>query len=213
MRIHDISQPLGIGTAVWPGDRQPALDWSLRRAAGDAVNVAVVTLSVHTGTHVDGTFHFADDGMRAGALPLDAYIGPAIVVDAVGRAVLDEELLDDVAVAAAPRVLFRTRAHVDETVFPERFAHITPALARRLGAAGVRLVGTDAPSVDPIDSKTLAAHHALGAGGVAILENVVLAGIEPGNYFLVAQPLRLTEADSSPVRALLIEGLTVAAAP
>jgi hypothetical protein len=70
----------------------------------------------------------------------------------------------------------------------------------------VRLVGTDAPSVDPVDSKTLDAHHAFVAGRVAILENVVLSDVAPGEYTLIALPLRLVEADSSPVRAVLIEG-------
>jgi arylformamidase len=60
--------------------------------------------------------------------------------------------------------------------------------------------------VDPVDSKTLDAHLAFVEGRVAILENVVLTDIEPGGYTLVALPLRLVEADSSPVRAVLLEG-------
>jgi arylformamidase len=213
MRIHDITQRLGVETAVWPGDREPSLDWSLHMDRGDAVNVAVVAMSVHTGTHIDGGYHFDERGRRAAEMPLDAFLGPAVVVDAVGRTALDDAgrhvlhagLLDGVDVAAAPRVLFRTREQVDHTTFPARFAHIDPALARRLGEQGARLVGLDTPSVDPVDSKTLEAHHLLAQGGVAILENALLADVAPGRYFLVALPLRLVDADSSPVRAVLIE--------
>jgi arylformamidase len=43
------------------------------------------------------------------------------------------------------------------------------------------------------------------AGRVAILENVVLSDVAPGAYTLIALPLRLVEADSSPVRAVLVE--------
>jgi len=60
-------------------------------------------------------------------------------------------------------------------------------------------------SSQTFDSKTLAAHRALAEGGVAILENLVLDDVEPGRYTLVALPLRLVEADSSPVRAVLLE--------
>jgi arylformamidase len=88
--------------------------------------------------------------------------------------------------------------------FPERIAPLDPALVRRLAEAGIRLVGTDAPSVDPLDSKTLEAHHACVAGRVAILENLVLTDVPAGEYTLVALPLRLVEADSSPVRAVLL---------
>jgi arylformamidase len=211
MRIRDISQPLGNATATWPGDRPFELDWPARIDAGASINLAAVALSVHTGTHVDGTLHFDPSGRTAGEMPLEAYIGPAVVVDAVGRTVLDADLLDGVTLGPARRVLFRTRERVDAAHFPAPFAHMTSALAAALEARGVRLVGTDAPSVDPVDSKTLDAHHALGRAGVAILENVVLEDVPAGHYFLVALPLRLVDADSSPVRAVLIEGITQAA--
>jgi arylformamidase len=72
--------------------------------------------------------------------------------------------------------------------------------------AGVKLVGSDAPSMDHVDSKTLDTHHILVDQGVAVLENLVLSHVAPGVYTLIALPLKLVEADSSPVRAVLIEG-------
>ncbi|MFE6500333.1 hypothetical protein ACFVGO_10300, partial [Kitasatospora sp. NPDC057738] len=39
---------------------------------------------------------------------------------------------------------------------------------------GIRLIGVDVPSVDPLDDKELAAHHQLFKHGIHILENVVL---------------------------------------
>ena len=203
--IHDISQPVGTRTATWPGDHPFGIDWSMSRATGDPVNVAVVTMSVHTGTHIDGGHHFHDEGRRAAALPLEAYVGAATVVDAEGVDVLDLDAIRDLDLDTVERVLFRTRGQVDETRFPERFAAIAPELARALADAGLRLVGTDSPSVDPRDSKTLDAHHILHRGGVAILENLVLTEVAPGTYTLIALPLKFVEADSSPVRAVLLD--------
>lgn len=207
MRIHDISQPLGTRTATWPGDRAVELSWSMRIDRGDAVNVAALGTSVHAGTHIDGFLHFAEGGEAAAAMPLDAYIGSCVVLDRTGRDALTVDDVAGVDLDAAQRILFRTRRSVDATEFPAPFAHISVGLARHLAAAGVRLVGTDAPSVDPLDSKTLDAHHALFGGRVAILENVVLTDIAEGSYTLVALPLPLVEADSSPVRAVLIDGV------
>lgn len=206
MRIYDISQPVRDGIAVWPGDRPFELAWSMSRAAGASVNVAAASLSMHTGTHVDGFRHVTDDGATAAAMPLAPYLGPAVVVDARGRDRLTAELLDGVDPDVTPRVLFRTREVVDPTRFPEDVAWITPELAHALVASGFRLVGTDAPSIDPIDSATLDAHRILAAGGVANLENAVLTQVPPGRYILVALPLPLVDADSSPVRAVLLEG-------
>jgi arylformamidase len=206
MQIHDITQPLGSRTAVWPGDRAVEVTWTLRRDAGASVNVAALLASVHAGTHADGFLHVTDDGETAGGMPLGAYIGRCVVVDVAGRPEVGEADVAGIDLSGAERVLFRTRESVDEMEFPEPFAHIGPALARRLADAGVRLVGTDAPSVDPVDSRTLPSHHEFVRGRVAILENLLLTGIAPGEYTLVALPLRLVEADSSPVRAVLLEG-------
>lgn len=208
VRILDISQPLGTGTPVWPGDQPVTLDWTMSRGRGDSVNVAALTLSVHAGTHADGPHHCDDAGARPAELDLAPFLGPALVVDGRGRDVLDTDVLDGLAVEGVERILFRTRAYTDPGRFPDRFAALAPALAQRLGDTGIRLVGTDAPSVDPFDSKTLTAHRTLTGGGVAILENLVLDGIEPGRYTLVALPLRLVEADSSPVRAVLLEDVS-----
>lgn len=205
MRIHDISQPLGTDTPVWPGDQPVRLDWTMSRGRGDSVNVAALTLSVHAGTHADGPRHCDDDGARPAELDLSTFLGPALVVDGRGRDTLDVDALEGLDFGGAERILFRTRTAGEAASFPVRFAALTPELAQRLGDAGIRLVGTDAPSVDPFDSKTLTAHRALANGGVAILENLVLDDVEPGRYTLVALPLRLVEADSSPVRAALLE--------
>jgi arylformamidase len=61
----------------------------------------------------------------------------------------------------------------------------------------------DVPSVDPLDSKELPAHHSLHENGIHILEAVDLQHVEPGLYELMALPLPLVEADGSPVRAVL----------
>lgn len=202
--IYDISQPLGVRTGVWPGDQAVELGWTLERRQGDSVNVAALRLSVHAGTHADGPLHVRDAGPSIGAMPLDAYVGPAVVIDARGREALTPELLDAIDLAASPRILFRTREAIDPETFPETVAPVSVALAERLGEAKARLIGTDAPSVDPVDSKTLDAHRTLIRSGVAILENLVLTHVPPGRYTLVALPLRLVEADSSPVRAILL---------
>lgn len=167
-------------------------------------------MSVHDGTHVDGPMHVAG-GRAVGDLDLEPFVGPVMVVDArpslaVEPSAVQPSALDGVDPAVTPRVLFRTREAVDPGSFPETFAALSPELARLLVARGFTLVGTDAPSIDPVDSTRLEAHRILVEAGVVNLENVVLTGVEPGRYGLIALPLRLTEADSSPVRAVLVSG-------
>ena len=178
----------------------------MRQDRGDSVNVAALTLSVHTGTHVDAGFHVLSDGMRAAELDLNRFAGRAVVVDATDLDVLDERVLDRFDLSAAERVLFRTRPQVDPTVFELEFLSPSVGLAQRLVAGGIKLIGSDAPSMDAHDSKTLDSHRVLLEGDVAILENLVLSDVKPGRYTLIALPLKLVDADGSPVRAVLVEG-------
>jgi arylformamidase len=206
MRIIDISQSVGTETAVWPGDQPFELGWTMHQDRGDSVNVAAIRTSVHIGTHTDGGFHVSSHGIRPAAMPLESYIGRVLVIDARGLAALDEQAIAGVDLAVTPRILFRTRDTIDVTEFPPVFLAPTAALAQRLAAAGVKLIGSDAPSMDEATSKTLDSHRILADGGVATLENLDLTNVQPGEYTLIALPLKLLEADSSPVRAVLIEG-------
>ena len=83
------------------------------------------------------------------------------------------------------------------------FSAFAPETITWLARHGVRLVGIDSQSVDPAESKTLDSHQQLLAHDMRVLENLVLDAVEPGDYELIALPLKLIDADASPVRAVL----------
>ncbi len=104
----------------------------------------------------------------------------------------------------APRLLVHSPAgDLDQSLFPQEFVYPSRALAEHLAQAGVTLFGSDAPSMDAEDSKTLEGHHALQAHGIAILEWLDLRRAPDGLYELVALPLKIANGDGSPVRAAL----------
>jgi arylformamidase len=220
----DISRPLRATTAHWPGDRPFTASWTARldASAGDAatgeaadreegggsvVNLGAFAMSTHVGTHADAPLHTRPGGTSIDALALDAFVGPATVIAVAPEA----DTIAPGAVAAyaeagtlAPRVLFKTSASAQPLdAFVEAFPPLAPATVRLLAAHGVVLVGTDAPSVDPVDSRTLDAHHALVEAGIVNLENLWLRDVAPGAYTLLALPLALEGLDAAPVRAVL----------
>ncbi|HEX6369041.1 MAG TPA: cyclase family protein [Longimicrobium sp.] len=202
--LYDVTRPLVVGHPVWPGDAPCRLAWTARIGPGSEANVSELRLSPHTGTHADGPFHVLPDGVRIGEAPLDAYLGPARLVDAVGRERLDAAWAAEVlAGGPAERLLVHTGAWRDPTVFPTVFPALDAESARMLVDAGVRLFGTDAPSPDPFHAVDLVAHKVLLGAGAGIIENLLLDGVPPGEYELIALPLRMPEADGSPVRAVL----------
>lgn len=203
MRLIDITHPLGAATASWPGDTPFSLEPTLRLAAGNAVNLSRVTLSPHTGTHADAPYHYDQDGAKIAGLDLDRYVGPARVIALEGRRSVRTEDLQALDLDGVERLLIRTGSCPDLSRFNPDCTYIEPEAVRYMDALGVRLIGTDAHSVDPTDSKELPAHNACAAAGILILENLNLVGVEPGAYELIALPLKLQGADGSPVRAVL----------
>ena len=150
-------------------------------------------MSAHLGTHVDAPAHVLAGGAPVGSLPLDAFVGPARVLDLPGRGEVGLDALPRRALGVA-RVLFRTRGQ----------SFLAPLAAVRLAERGARLGGPDAMSVDPDDAEDLPVHRTLLSRGIVVLENLDLSRIEPGDYRLIALPLKLMELDGSPVRAVLI---------
>ncbi len=84
----------------------------------------------------------------------------------------------------------------------DRFTAYAAATIERLAALGVTLIGIDTASIDPGDSKQLPSHQATRRLNMRVLENLVLDDVPEGDYELIALPLKLTQADASPVRAL-----------
>jgi len=205
--LYDVSPTIRPETPVWPGDTpfSSRLAWSM--AAGASVNVSALTTTPHLGSHVDAPFHTEPRGDGIADLPLDPYLGPCRVVQVPPAAVVEPRHLAAFELGNPPRLLLKTESVRDRRAFPERFTALSPELAALLGERRVVLIGIDTPSVDPFDSKTLDAHHALARGGVAILEGLVLDGVPEGVYELIALPLKLAGLDASPVRAVLRENV------
>ena len=203
-RIIDISQALDPGMAGFPGDAPYRETQTFRIGPNCPVNVAQVSLSVHCGTHADAPLHYAAEGAPIGALDLEPFIGPCRVIDARGAGPLCEPSQIETSLKDAPsRILLRLTDGFDPHVWPAGFRALSAATVEMLASRGVRLVGIDTPSVDPETSKDLPAHHAALRADMRILENLVLTHVAPGDYELIALPLRFSNLDASPVRAVL----------
>lgn len=203
--LWDISPPVGPQTPVWPGDTPVGIDRVWRMEAGSPVNVGRLTLSPHTGAHADAPLHYDAHGAPIGEVPLDAYLGPCRVIHCIGAAplVTPEHVAAALADGMPPRVLLRTWKRAPTAEWDSRFCAVAPHTIDLLASHGVKLIGIDTPSLDPQDSKTMDSHGRIRAHRMAILEGLVLDAVEPGDYELIALPLRLATLDASPVRAVL----------
>lgn len=203
-RIWDISQTLRPGLPVWPGDTEFGLERTWDMTAGSPVNVARMVMSTHSGTHGDAPLHYSNNAADIASVELDPYIGECLVVDA--RGVSGRIGVGDLpSIESADRVLFRTYDAFPHGGWREDFTTISAEAIRWLAVQGVKLIGTDAPSVDPQNSKSIEAHKAVLDEDMRILEGLVLDDVPAGRYELIALPLKIAGGDAGLCRAILRE--------
>lgn len=206
MKYYDISLNLSSETVSWVTSPPFELVERKRMSRGDRNNSSALNMSAHAGTHVDAPFHFVPDGATIESLPLEIFIGPALVhaVDA-GRYITREHV-EAIDLKGETRVLFKTRNSqlLHRPAYDPDFVAFSVEAAQALVARGVKLVGLDYLSVAHAEEQ-VPVHRAFLDHGVVLLEGVDLSEIKPGRYELICFPLRLRGLDGAPCRAVLRE--------
>lgn len=203
--IYDISIPVNDDTVTWPTDPQLRLHPVLRMDEGAVANLTRIESCVHVGTHFDAPFHFIPDGARTDEVPLEAFLGPALVADIGDVPAIGREHLERLPLKGVERLLLKTRnsALLKDPVFRPDFTYLTAEGAKYLAEFPIRLVGIDYLSIDQFGTDTFPAHKALLGRGIAIVEGVDLSAISEDSYELVCLPIKLVGVDGAPVRAVL----------
>lgn len=207
MRLRDISISVSASTPEWPGDTPWACGWTSTISNGASVNLSTVTASPHVGTHADAPLHVRDGWPGSHELPLEAFYGPAVVVDVTGmEGELSFAVIEPlVAAYRLERLILKTGCTVASGTFPEKWPSLSEGCARSLLGLGLKLLGVDAPSVDARESTSLAVHKMLFSGNAFILENLELRRTPAGAYDLIAFPVKMMSLDAAPVRAILVD--------
>jgi arylformamidase len=189
----------------WPGDPEPVVERFANIGPDSFCNTSKLSMSVHTGTHMDAPLHFIDGAEPMDAMPLDAVIGEARVVqinDPV--AVRPAELPADLA--AGERILFKTRNSTElwtKSGFQQDFVYISHDAAKVLAETRVRTVGVDYLSIGGFHADMQETHLAILGAGIWVIEGLDLSQAAPGSYEMVCLPLRLQGAEGAPARVVL----------
>jgi len=213
MKIYDISVPITPDMPVWPGDPAVDLQQVTAIALGDSANISQLSMSVHTGTHIDAPKHFIDNGNTIGQIPLDKLVGEVLVmqIDHSVNVITDLVLQSHPAfdqLKSTRKVLFRTRNSALWRTSPNDFrtdyVGIDKSGAGLLTSLGLDLIGVDYLSIAPFE-ETLTPHQALLAEEIVLLEGLDLSKVPPGIYELYCLPINLHGCEGAPARAILID--------
>ncbi|MBI9075364.1 MAG: cyclase family protein [Desulfatibacillum sp.] len=212
MQIYDLSHPIASGMPVFPGTPNPIVI-PIASLNKDGFLEHCLSLSTHTGTHVDAPAHVLPQGKSIDVLPCEAFCGSACVLDCrqARDGCITLEFLEDLDCLANPVdfVLMYTGwdGFWGQKGYYSGFPILTFEAANWLAGFPLKGVGVDTPSIDPVDSLDLAAHHALLENEILIIENLTNLDRLPGEgCTFCCLPLYLEHGDGSPVRAVGIVG-------
>jgi arylformamidase len=176
-----------------------------------------VHMRLHAGSHVDAPEHNVRGGTQIHQLPLELFIGEAIIADLrdkmPGKAISKEDFEKTLEgrVRRGDRVLLRTDHNNAYDGGSDRWMkaspHLTIEATQWLIAKGVVIVGydfyhgNDEPGAPRVfhNSRTLSEHGILT---MPYLKNLDRIGKE--RFTLIALPLNIIGAEASPVRAVAL---------
>lgn len=205
MKYYDISLNLSPETVSWVTSLPFEVVERRRMSRGDPNNSSALRMSAHAGTHLDAPFHFVPGGLTIESLPLDLFIGPALVHAVDAERQITKGHVEAIGLKGERRVLFKTKNSglLHKSAYDPDFVAFSVEAAEALVARGVKLVGLDYLSVAHAGEEQVPVHRAFLDHGVALLEGIDLSEIKPGRYELICFPLRLRGLDGAPCRAVL----------
>jgi arylformamidase len=207
MYIYDISVPINNDLTVWLGDPPVSISQEsfIER---DGYNLNRLTISAHTGTHIDAPLHYIKDGPNIGSIELEQLIGPVLVIEIPQEIkIITGQVIESLNIpASTERILFKTensKLWGRNTGFEKSYVGLDSSGAAAILKSKIKFVGMDYLSISILDD-LVEPHKLLLSNKVVILESCNLSAVPAGEYQLVCLPLKVNEIEGAPVRAILL---------
>ncbi len=206
----DLTMPFSERTIPVPGHPCPRLE-PLTTLEDDGIRNTLMTISIHTGTHVDAPAHIIENGATIDEIPIERFRRPGVCLDLRGFARSGEpitlEHLEEAGFDAEEvegTILMLASGWSDEAWQSERLYGANPFLAEdassALAEAAPSALGLDF-AVD--DTKPWPNHKILLGAEVLLIENLMrLPELPRDGFEVTAYPLKLVGQNGGPTRVV-----------
>ena len=233
-QIIDLSHTDDEQTIFWPTSERFRLEKTADGVTPQGYYYAANNFftAEHGGTHLDAPVHFSQGAQTVDQIPVERFLGPAVVIDVVAQADKDRDYrvtIEDLqraereqgAIPPDAILLVRTgfsRRWPDAAAYlgtAERgadavrnlhFPGLHPDAARWLAANRlVKALGIDTASIDYGQSTLYEVHRTLFERNIPAFENLTALDRLPlRGAFLVALPMKIGGGSGAPLRAIAI---------
>ncbi|MDM5153193.1 cyclase family protein [Bacillus sp. DX1.1] len=208
MKVIDLSQTFENNMSQFPGTPPIHLE-PITSVEETGFQVTDFHSVVHVGTHCDAPAHFISGATTIDQLPLDQFVGEAILIDVthVQERKLSKEVLRDVEVKEGDIVIFHSNLSKkwNTEAYAEEAFSLSEELAEELVRLQVKSVGLDFISPDEVTTETSPIHHILLGNDIYLIENLTnLDAIGKQRFFFSAAPLKIKNSDGAFARAFAV---------
>lgn len=205
MQTIDLTHTLHENTPAYPGTDPPEIT-TANTLADHGFRESLLTIFSHTGTHMDAPAHLLETGRTLDRFPADRFLGEARVFHVTSGGPITLEMIRDQVppVADVDFLLIATGwdRFWGQAAYFENFPTLTQEAAAYLAKTGLKGIGVDAISIDPVENPTLPVHRTLLGADLLIIENLKGLHALPERCWFCALPLHFQNADGAPTRAI-----------
>jgi kynurenine formamidase len=205
-RIIDLSHTLHSGIIVYPGTQAPEIE-EVCAIANEGFSERILKMYSHTGTHLDAPSHIISGGKSLSDLNPQSFCGKAIKfllnkpnnlsIEYIEAKCKNVGRFDFVLFETGWDKYWNTPGYFNDFPLPQA------EVIKYLCCLGIKGIGIDAISVDPVGSIDLPNHHQILSKGMIIIENLTQLNQLPEAVFdFYCFPLKIKNGDGSPVRAV-----------
>lgn len=207
MQIIDLSHTINNSITVFSTREKPDIKISNTHEK-DGYAQKRITLYSHNSTHVDAPFHIIPGAPTLDQLPVESFYGKGLLADC-RKSERNIEVSDlekyEAGLHSTDFLLLFTgwykKWNTPEYKFD--FPVLSSEAAEWLMQFRLKGIGLDAISIDETESSELPIHHIVLGNGLIIIENLTnLEDLIGKNFNFSCLPLKIEEADGSPVRAV-----------
>ena len=209
MKIIDLSHEFKDSTTLYPDTEKPTIE-NIGTVETNGSNSMRLTYTNHIGTHLDVQAHMIKDGKMIDEYELERFVGKGVVINCVGFKEINKkdlvgyiEGMDFVLIHSGYGELYNDQSYF--TGYPV----FTISAIEYLISEGVRGIGVDYISVDPIGSTDFKIHKPILGNDIIIYENLYnLELLLNKSFTFMGIPLKI-KGDGLPVRAVALLDIDV----
>jgi len=205
-KLIDISVNIKNNMVYWPDNtpvkiKQETIEYENRK-----VTLSSLSMSSHTGTHIDAPLHFIKNGKGIDKISLNTVVGPAKVIEIKDETSIKIDEIKDLNINKGDRILFKTKNSEkkwENMPFFKNYVYLSAKASEYLVEKQVQIIGIDYLSIGGFYEDGSKTHHSLLGAGIWVIEGLYLNNVKPGNYELICLPLKIKNGDGAPARVVL----------